>query len=109
MQPFELEPAVDTLEDVAALLRKRGNVLVDEGAFPSSSRLMKQQTSFAALKSANVSINAGDTGEKLLVALLGDYGYALYLDGRASSMLPADFATAHPEVRYYGRPFFMGF
>eukprot|EP01046_Picozoa_sp_COSAG06_P112597 COSAG06_NODE_59270_length_274_cov_1.731429_1_plen_79_part_10 len=24
MQPFELEPAVDTLEDVAALLRKRG-------------------------------------------------------------------------------------
>ena len=37
MQPFELEPAVDTLEDVAALLRKRGNVLVDEGALPSSS------------------------------------------------------------------------
>jgi hypothetical protein len=49
-------------------------------------------------ESPNVSINAGDTGEKLLVALLGDYGYALYLDGRASSMLPADFATAHPEV-----------
>ncbi len=68
--PFELEPSVNSLEEAADLLRHRGNVLVDEG----------------------------DNGQQLLVALLGDYGYALYLDGRASSMLPADFPSTYPEA-----------
>ena len=91
--PFELPPDVHTMEEAAALLRKRGTVLVDEG----------------------------EEGEQLLLALLGkprrtrsrarvrflqqrslvctgDYGYAMYLDGRASSMLPVDFAQAHPDA-----------
>jgi enterochelin esterase-like enzyme len=66
--PFETEPTVDTLEDVAALLRKRGTVLVD------------------------------DSGEQLLVALLGEYCYAVYCDGRASSMLPTQFANKYPDA-----------
>lgn len=68
--PFELEPAVDTMEGVAELLRQRGTVLVDEP----------------------------DTPDQLLVALLGEFGYALYLDGRSSSMLPPDFASSYPEA-----------
>jgi hypothetical protein len=60
-------PSVETVADVAALLRARGTVLVDDGG-------------------------------GLLVALLGEYGYALYEDGRASNMLPARFADEHPEV-----------
>lgn len=58
------------MEDVAKLLRTRGTVLVDEP----------------------------DTPGQLIVALLGDYAYALYLDGRSSSMLPADFATEYPDA-----------
>ena len=67
--PGQSVPTLETVGDAAALLRSHGTVLVDDP----------------------------DNGG-LLVALMGEYGYALYDDGRASSMLPVKFSADYQDA-----------